>query len=131
MRLLGRAAQLLVAPFDLLADYSAFPLARAPDALTLAGVALLAVGVVALSRWHRAPVASFAGAALLLVGLGAVGAFVPLPVMFAERFWYLPSATAVGSVGLRRAAADGAYGTSRSTSTGMALLPPSPAPSCP
>ncbi len=98
VRLLGRAAQLLVAPFDLLADYSAFPLARAPDALTVAGLVFVVACTVALVRGRRGPVASFAGAVLLLVGLGAVGAFVPLPVMFAERFWYLPSAAAVALV---------------------------------
>src|SRR5207302_8978766 len=94
LSLFARALWLHLLPFDLSPDYGRaviVPLEHA-DLTVLAGALLLLVLVsVALAAWTRPGPLVDAIAFLVVPGLFAVNFLVPLPVAFAERWWYLPS----------------------------------------
>lgn len=95
LKLFGRATELLVAPHGLLFDYgpTAVMPSTTPDARTLLGALSLATLVtLALRAWRRAPQLTEAAAWVLVPGTLACNALVLLPMTFAERHWYLPSA---------------------------------------
>jgi hypothetical protein len=96
LRLLGHAVRLHLLPLDLLPDYGrntqVTQPSGTPDALVALGVVtLLGLGVVVARR--RSPWA-FAALWFLVSALPAVHLPVLLPIAFAERHWYLPSAGA-------------------------------------
>ena len=101
VRLLGHATSLLLAPLELLPDYGLsvmLPSAR-PDPLFALGAATLAGCAALVWRSRRAPVMGVgsawpgvAAAGFALFGAFATNLVVPILVLFAERFWYLPSA---------------------------------------
>ncbi len=101
--LYARGLGLLVWPQRLLPDYGAavvHPTAGV-RAVTVVGAVALAALALTVARAVKRRDASGDGAVLLLVpGAVAVGLVMPLPVAFAERWWYLPAAGACAMVGL-------------------------------
>ncbi|MBI1849013.1 MAG: DUF1736 domain-containing protein [Planctomycetes bacterium] len=90
----ARWAFLLVFPLQLSADYSAsqIPVVGFGDALALAGLALVVVGVIA--AWgarRRASAVTFGVALLLLAWLPVSNVVLPIGTLMAERLLYLPS----------------------------------------
>jgi hypothetical protein len=106
LALFARALGLLVWPAALVPDYGravVVPLAHVTAASLAGGLALAALAALVVLAWRRR--APWSDATLLLVvpGLFAVNAIVPLPGSFAERWWYLPS---LGACVLAAAALD-------------------------
>ncbi len=93
--LFGRATELLVAPHGLLFDYgpTAVMPSTTPNLRTALGaLAITALLTIALRAWRRSHTLTEAAAWVLIPGTLACNALVLLPMTFAERHWYLPSA---------------------------------------
>lgn len=93
--LFGRATGLLIAPHTLLFDYG--PVVVTPSALpdayvALGAVSLAALVAIAVTGWRHERARTEAAAWMLVPGVLACNALVLLPMTFAERHWYLPSA---------------------------------------
>jgi tetratricopeptide (TPR) repeat protein len=127
LSLLAHAATLLVAPFELIPDYGRAVVTphAGLDGSVLAGALLMAAALaLAAWAWRRQPLVVDAVAWLLLPGLFAVGLVLPLPVAFAERWWYLPSlgACTLAAIGVDALAARLRPTSARVTFAAGALL---------
>jgi protein O-mannosyl-transferase len=112
LALFSHALGLFALPFSLLPDYGravVVPLEHATPDVWIGAALVVALVALLCFAWRRPGPLADAIAFLLVPGLAAVGLFAPLPVAFAERWWYLPSlgacvmATSLGEIVASRA----------------------------